>query len=189
MGDPERHTNVKFEEDLECLHATLLKMGGLVEQQIGAPIGSLVKRDPARARETIARDVEVNRLDIEVDDRCIQLIALYQPAAVDLRLITTALKITTDLERIGDNAVNICERVLELSQGPELKLYRDIPRMVVIAQSMVRDSIEAFTRRTCGLQKSLLPVTMRSMPLTARSIRNSHAAWPRSPGVFLAPLE
>ena len=92
------------------------------------------------------RDVEVNRMDTEMDERCIRLLALHQPAASDLRFITTGLKITTDLERIGDNAVNICERALELNQEPQLKPYIDIPRMAEIAQSMVKDSLDAFMR-------------------------------------------
>ena len=146
MEAPGRHTNVRYEQELAELRAALLKMGCLVDEQISRAIDSLVRRDSAKARETIARDADVNRLDIEIDERSIRLIALYQPEAGDLRLITTGLKITTDLERIGDNAVNICERVLELEQQPELALPADIRQMVVIAQSMVRDSIEAFTR-------------------------------------------
>jgi phosphate transport system protein len=82
-----------------------------------------------QARSTIARDVEVNRMDLETDERCIRLLALHQPAASDLRFITTGLKITTDLERIGDNAVNICERAVELNEEPQLKPYIDMPRM------------------------------------------------------------
>jgi phosphate transport system protein len=156
MDDPERHTNVQYEEELATLRATLLKMGRLVERQIAEAVESLVKRDPPQARETIARDVEVNRMDVEIDERCIRLIALYQPAAADLRLITTGLKITTDLERIGDNAVNICERMLELSQGPELKPYGDIPQMAAITQSMVKDSLEAFTRRDVALAEAVI---------------------------------
>jgi len=127
MDDPERHTNVRFEEELTTLRATLLKMGGLVEHQIADAVESLVKRNSAQARETITRDVEVNAMDVEIDERCIRLLALYQPAASDLRLITTGLKITTDLERIGDNAVNISERTLGLNQEPPLKPYVDIP--------------------------------------------------------------
>ena len=151
MDDPERHTNVRFEEELTTLRATLLKMGGLVEHQIADAVESLVKRNSAQARETIARDVEVNAMDVEIDERCIRLLALYQPAASDLRLIATGLKITTDLERIGDNAVNICERTLGLNQEPPLKPYVDIPRMAEIARSMVKDSLEAFTRSDVAL--------------------------------------
>src|ERR1700751_6126791 len=141
-----QHTNRQYEEELRGLRAGLLKMGGLVERQIAEAVESLVERDTEKARQAIVRDAEVNRMDIDSDERCIRLLALHQPAARELRFITTGLKITTDLERIGDNAVNICERVLELSEVPQLKPYIDLPRMAEIAQSMVKDSIDAFIR-------------------------------------------
>ncbi len=141
-----QHTNRQYEEELRGLRTGLIKMGGLVESQIAEAIEALIERDTARARATIARDTEVNRMDVENDELAIRLLALHQPAASDLRFITTSLKITTDLERIGDNAVNICERVLELNEEPQLKPYIDIPRMATIAQSMVRDSVDAFMR-------------------------------------------
>jgi phosphate transport system protein len=141
-----QHTNRQYEEELRGLRTGLIKMGGLVESQIAEAIEALIERDTARARATIARDAEVNRMDVENDELSIRLLALHQPAASDLRFITTSLKITTDLERIGDNAVNICERVLELNEEPQLKPYIDIPRMATIAQSMVKDSVDAFMR-------------------------------------------
>jgi phosphate transport system protein len=141
-----QHTNRQYEEELRGLRTGLIKMGGLVESQIAEAIEALVERDTNRARATIGRDTEVNRMDVENDELAIRLLALHQPAARDLRFITTSLKITTDLERIGDNAVNICERVLELNEEPQLKPYIDIPRMATIAQSMVKDSVDAFMR-------------------------------------------
>ena len=93
----------------------------------------------------------MNRLDVEIDDLCIRLLALRQPAARDLRFITTALKITTDLERIGDMAVNICERALELNAEPQLKPYIDIPRMARISERMIRESLDAFVRDDTNL--------------------------------------
>ena len=141
-----QHTNRQYEEELRGLRTGLIKMGGLVESQIADAIEALIERDTARARATITRDAEVNRMDVENDDLAIRLLALHQPAASDLRFITTSLKITTDLERIGDNAVNICERALELNEEPQLKPYIDIPRMAAIAQSMVKDSVDAFMR-------------------------------------------
>ena len=128
------HTDKKYEEDLKKLRDDILYMGGLVENQIQRAVNSLVDRDSKLAETIIERDHEVNRLDVEIDDLCIQLFALHQPAARDLRFITTALKITTDLERIGDMAVNICERALELNVEPLLKPYIDIPRMAQISQ-------------------------------------------------------
>ena len=151
-----QHTNRQYEEELRGLRAGLLKMGGLAERQIAEAIDSLVNRNTGQARETIARDVEVNRMDTEMDERCIRLLALHQPAASDLRFITTGLKITTDLERIGDNAVNICERALELNQEPQLKPYIDIPRMAEIAQSMVKDSLDAFMRDDTTLAEEVI---------------------------------
>src|SRR5208283_4340327 len=131
---------------LRGLRTGLIKMGGLVESQIAEAIEALIERDTARARATIARDAEVNRMDVENDELSIRLLALHQPAASDLRFITTGLKITTDLERIGDNAVNICERVLELNEEPQLKPYLDLPRMAAASQSMLKDSLDAFLR-------------------------------------------
>jgi phosphate transport system protein len=126
-------------------------MGGLVEDQIQKAVSSLVERDSKLAETIIQRDHEVNRLDVEIDDLCIQLLALHQPAARDLRFITTALKITTDLERIGDMAVNICERALELNEEPLLKPYIDIPRMARISEKMIRESLDAFVREDTSL--------------------------------------
>src|SRR5271156_3686037 len=146
-----QHTNRQYEEDLRGLRSGLLRMGGLVERQIVEAVESLVNRNTEQARETIQRDVEVNRLDSEMDQRCINLLALHQPTASDLRFITTGLKITTDLERIGDNAVNICERATELNAEPQLKPYIDIPRMADIAQTRVQDALDAFMREDTDL--------------------------------------
>ena len=141
-----QHTNRQYEEELRGVRAGLLKMGGLVERQIAEAMEALVDRDSDHARAVIANDDEVNRMDVENDDTCIRLLALHQPTASDLRFITTGLKITTDLERIGDNAVNICERGIEINEYPQVKPYIDLPRMSEIAQSMVKDSIDAFMR-------------------------------------------
>jgi phosphate transport system protein len=151
-----QHTNRQYEEDLRGLRAGLLKMGGLVERQIAEAMESLVNRDSDHGRQVIARDEEVNRMDSENDEMCIRLLALHQPTASDLRFITTGLKITTDLERIGDNAVNICERALELNEVPQLKPYVDLPRMAEIAQSMVKDSIDAFMRDDAELADQVI---------------------------------
>jgi phosphate transport system protein len=122
-----------------------------VEDQIQKSIKSLVDRDSKLAEVIIERDHEVNRLDVAIDELCIRLLALHQPAGRDLRFITTGLKITTDLERIGDMAVNICERALELNQEPQLKPYIDIPRMAQIAQRMIQQSLDAFVREDTDL--------------------------------------
>ena len=148
---PNEHTDKKYEEDLKKLREEILYMGGLVEDQIQKAVKSLVDRDSELAKIIIERDREVNRLDVDIDDICIRLLALHQPAGRDLRFITTGLKITTDLERIGDMAVNICERALELNLEPQLKPYIDIPRMARIAQRMIRESLDAFVREDTEL--------------------------------------
>jgi len=145
------HTDRRYEEELKDLHQQILEMGGFVEKQIVNAIAALVRRDSELARETIARDHTANRMDVEIDELCIRLLALHQPAARDLRLITTGLKITTDLERIGDMAVNIGERVLELNEEPQLKPFIDIPQMADIAQRMLRQSLDAFVREDTDL--------------------------------------
>jgi len=146
-----------FHEELEALKQTLLAMGGLVEDQIRRVMRALTERDDALAQEVIDRDRQVNAYDVEVDETCVNLLALHQPAAGDLRFITTAMKIVTDLERIGDQAVNIAQRALELNREPQLKPYIDLPRMAERAQAMVKDSLDAFVardtelaRRVCG---------------------------------------
>lgn len=145
------HTDKRYEDELKKLREDILYMGGLVEDQIQKAVKSLVDRESPLAEITIERDHEVNRLDVEIDDLCIRLLALHQPAGRDLRFITTGLKITTDLERIGDMAVNICERALELNQEPQLKPYIDIPRMATTAQRMIRESLDAFVREDTEL--------------------------------------
>lgn len=142
-----------FDEELEALKQTLLAMGGLVEDQIRRVMRALVERDDALAREVIDRDRQVNAYDVEVDERCVQLLALHQPAAKDLRFITTTMKIVTDLERIGDQAVNIAQRAIELNREPQLKPYIDLPRMAEKAGQMVKESLDAFVNRDTALAR------------------------------------
>jgi phosphate transport system protein len=142
-----------FHEELEALKQTLLAMGGLVEDQIRHVMQALVDRDDALATEVIERDRQVNAYDVEVDAQCVELLALHQPAAGDLRFFTTAMKIVTDLERIGDQAVNIGQRVIELNREPQLKPYIDLPRMAARAQAMVKESLDAFVARDTELAR------------------------------------
>jgi phosphate transport system protein len=144
-----------FHEELEALKQTLLAMGGLVEDQIRRAMRALLERDDVIAQEVIDRDRQVNTYDIEVDEQCVNLLALHQPAAGDLRFITTAMKIVTDLERIGDQAVNIAQRVLELNREPQLKPYIDLPRMADRAQRMVKESLDAFVARDTALARQV----------------------------------
>ncbi|MBF0328746.1 MAG: phosphate signaling complex protein PhoU [Nitrospirae bacterium] len=132
-----------FDEELKQLKEKILKMGGLVEEAIRDSVSALTERDSKLAKKVIERDHVINALDVEVDEDAIRLIALRQPKATDLRFITTAMKITTDLERMADQAVNIAERALELNDEPILKPYIDIPRMKEIVQRMTRDALDA----------------------------------------------
>ncbi|NOX21317.1 MAG: phosphate signaling complex protein PhoU [Nitrospirae bacterium] len=130
--------------ELENLKDMLLKMASLVERSIKKSVRSLTERNSKLAEEVIQEDRLINTYDVKIDEECIRLLALKQPMGKDLRFITTAMKITTDLERIADNSVNIAERALELNEEPLLKPYIDIPRMREVAQGMVRDAIDAF---------------------------------------------
>lgn len=136
-----------FDNELEALKERVLKLGSMVETAIRDSVRSLVERDSELAKEVIKKDHQINALEVEIDEECIRLIALRQPKAGDLRFITTTMKITTDLERMGDLAEDICERAIELNEEPQLKPYIDIPRMAEIAQRMVRDSMDAFVKR------------------------------------------
>jgi len=144
-----------FHEELDALKQTLLAMGGLVEDQIRRVMRALIDRDGQLAREVIERDRQVNAWDVEIDEKCVELLALHQPTAIDLRFITTTLKIVTDLERIGDQAVNIAQRALELNREPQLKPYVDLPRMAEKAQRMVKESLDAFVSRDTELARKV----------------------------------
>ncbi len=145
------HTDRKYEEELKSLRDRIIQMGGLVEDQIDRSIKALVDREAALAESVIERDAEVNQMDADIDELCVRLIALHQPAGKDLRFVTTALKITTDLERIGDISVNISERSLELIREAPLKPYIDIPRMAEISRRMISESLNAFVHEDTSL--------------------------------------
>jgi phosphate transport system protein len=136
-----------FEEQLDILSEKILVLGGLVEEAIGKSVSALVDRNSDLARQVIADDVNMDRLELEIDALCMEMLALQQPFARDLRFVTTAMKITTDLERIGDLAGNISERAIELNEEPQLKPFIDIPLMARRAQEMVRGALDAFVQR------------------------------------------
>jgi phosphate transport system protein len=139
----ERHRD----QDLEQIRKTLLRMGGLVERQIREAMQALVERDAVRADAVIRTDDEVDELQKEIDAQCSQMLALQQPMATDLRFLVATMKITTDLERMGDSAVNVAQAVSVLNEEPPLKPYIDLPRLAQIVQEMVRDSLDSFVRR------------------------------------------
>jgi len=146
-----------FDEELEHLKEKLLKMGSLVEVMVERAVASLVDRDSRLAEEVIVSDNKVDGLEVEVNEDCIRLLALQQPAAKDLRFITTAMKISSDLERMADQAVNISQRAIELNEEPQLKPYIDIPIMTQLAQKMLRDALDAFVRRDVQLARDVIP--------------------------------
>jgi len=145
-----------FQEELESLQERLLAMGGLAEERVREAVRSLSSRDRGLVEHVLMGDEPINDLHIEVDDRCFKLLALHQPMAADLRTIVAAVKINTDLERVGDLAVNIAEAAKRYLQHPPVKPLIDIPRMADIAQGMLRDALDAYVRRDTALAEAVI---------------------------------
>jgi phosphate transport system protein len=145
-----------FQDELEQLKTRLLEMGGIAEEQVRTAVKGLVDRDHALIDQVLVGDDPLNSLHIEIDNRCFTLLALYQPMAADLRTIVAAVKINTDLERVGDLAVNIAEAARRYASHPPVKKLIDIPRMATIAQTMLRDALDAFVRRDTDLAQQVL---------------------------------
>lgn len=151
MSDGREH----FQKELLRLNDLILKMGGMVERSIFNSVEALKRTDPKLAQEVIALDDTVDQVELEVDDLCLELLATQQPMAVDLRFITTGMRIGSDLERIGDLAVDIAQRAIELSRQPLLKPLIDIPKMADLAEKMVHKALDAFVRRDAGMANDL----------------------------------
>jgi phosphate transport system protein len=145
-----------FQDDLDALKERLLAMGGLAEERVRESVRGLMERDHAALDAVLSGDEPINDLHMEVDDRCFKLLALHQPMAADLRVIVAAVKINTDLERVGDLAVNIAEAGKRYLQHPPVKPLIDIPRMGELAQKMLRDALDAFVRRDMTLAEAVL---------------------------------
>jgi phosphate transport system protein len=145
-----------FQEELETLQQRLLWMGGLAEERMSDSVRAVAHRDPALVDRILAGDAPINALHIEIDDRCLKLLALHQPMAADLRAIVAAVKINSDLERVGDLAVNIAEAAKRYLQHAAVKPLIDIPRMGDIAQRMLRDALDAYVRRDTRLAQTVL---------------------------------
>jgi phosphate transport system protein len=145
-----------FESEMQALKSQLLTMGGLVENRIHRAVEALIHRNEAEARKVIESDVEINNLQIEIDERCLKILATQTPVAVDLRFIAAAMKINSDLERMGDQAVNIAESTLKCLNQPALKPFIDLPRMGALAQEMTRDALDAFVRGDAVLARDVL---------------------------------
>jgi phosphate transport system protein len=144
-----------IDQELADLKSQILRMGGLVEAQIEGSIKALVDRDADLASRIIERDTLVNAMDVEIDENCMRLLALQAPAARDLRFVTTAMKISSELERMSDISENISERVIELNEEPQLKPYIDIPRMANWTMTMVRECLDAFVRSDSALARKV----------------------------------
>ena len=144
---PEMHTDKVYEAELAQLRDRLLDMGGKVEAAIAGSVRALTERDPALAEKVIVGDREVNRAEVEIDDMCRRLLALRQPAASDLRFITTALKVVTDLERMGDLAVNVAERAVDLSQSPPSRPFHDLTELADLSASQLDKALDSFVEK------------------------------------------
>ncbi len=146
-----RHSSREYERELHEIKEGLLYQGALVEKAIAGAIKALLDRDTELARKVICDDNDIDRLDVEIEEKCIRVLALRQPAARDLRFITTAIKINGHLERIGDMAVNIAEKAIILNEEPQMKPYIDIPRMADIAKDMIRESLDSLVHENVDL--------------------------------------
>lgn len=144
-----------FQKELVQLKENLLKMATLVEETLRDAISALMNRDSEMVTRTVQKEDKINAMENAIDEMCLKLLALRQPLAADLRFITSAMKIVTDLERMGDQAINIVERAASLNREPQLKPYIDIPRMAEIVQTMVRDVLDAFVNRNSKLARSV----------------------------------
>jgi phosphate transport system protein len=160
-----------FDKDIAELTELLLRFGAMVEDSISHSIRALLERDTELAEQVIRRDDEIDRMELEIDAATLQLIAKMQPAAVDLRFVATIMKVTPDLERIGDLAVDVCERVLELNREPQLKPLIVIPRMATISREMVRQALDAFVRRDAQLAREVIARDDEVDALTEESFR------------------
>jgi phosphate transport system protein len=149
--DEKKHISDQYERDLQEIKENLLYLGAMVEKAIERAMDALLNRDSELARRVIEDDEQIDRLDMETEERCIRVLALRQPAAGDLRFIATAININGHLERIGDMAVNIAERAIVLNEEPQLKPYIDLPRMADIARGMVRESLDALVNGDVAL--------------------------------------
>ena len=145
-----------FQDDLDALKQRLLAMGGLAEERVHESVRGLMDRDGAALDAVLGGDQPINDLHIELDDRCFKLLALHQPMAADLRVIVAAVKINTDLERVGDLAINIAEAGKRYLRHAPVKPLIDIPRMGELAQAMLRDALDAFVRRDIALAEAVL---------------------------------
>jgi len=155
MPDRE-HTNKHYEGQLRSLKEKLLLIGHKAETSIADATRALIERKPSLAQRVIDEDDQLDQLELEIDDICLEILALEQPVASDLRFITTAMKIVGDIERIGDNGVNIARRALEILDEPELKPIIDVPVAAAAAQRILKESLDAFVNGDAELAKRVI---------------------------------
>jgi len=178
-----------FQEELDELKRRLLEMGGLAEDRLQLAVKGIVDRDLAVIDWVLGGDSDINKLHVEIDDRCVKLLALHQPMAVDLRSIVAAVKINTDLERVGDLAVNITEAGQRYLQHPPVKELIDIPRMATLAQTMLRDALDSFVRRDLELAHSVLTADDRLDALKSQVFRDLLAYMLRDQSTIEAAID
>ena len=145
----------QFDEAMQQLKERLLVMAGMAEQAVARSVKALVDRDATLAQMIIEEDAEINRLEVEIEDTCLTLLARYQPEAKDLRFVAMVFKIVNDLERVGDQAVNVSERTLDLLKEPLLKPLIDIPKMALLAEQMLKDALDAFVNQDAELARGV----------------------------------
>ena len=150
------HIQRHFDKDLDEIKELLLRMGGMVEEQIQQAVRALLDRDTTIAENVIANDDAVDQMEVRIDQAVIELIAKMQPAAVDLRFVATAMKITPELERIADLAQDVCERVIELAREPQIKQFAQLPLLAENAQRMVREALDSFVRHDAELARKVI---------------------------------
>jgi phosphate transport system protein len=187
--DTTEHIYRHYEEELAELKARLLAMGGLAEERLRAAVAAIVERDADQAQEVVHGDEPINQHHKDVDNRCFRLLALRQPMAVDLRSILAAVKINTDLERVGDLAVNIAEAGQRYLLHPPVKELVDIPHMALIAQAMLRDALDAYVRRDVELAQQVLDKDDQLDQLKDRVFRELLAHMLANPGTVEPALD
>jgi phosphate transport system protein len=178
-----------FQEELDLLKARLLEMGGLAEERVRRAVEGLAERDVALIDAVLSGDEPINTLHIEVDDRCLKILALHQPVAADLRAVMAAVKINTDLERVGDLAVNIAEAARRYVLHPPVKRLIDIPRRGDMAQSMLRDALDSYVKRDVTLAQQVLDQDDELDALKTQIFRELLTYMLRDPATIEAALD
>lgn len=183
-----KHLNPEFDQELESLKEQILAMGELVDAQVADAVESLVRRDVERAARVIEADRAVNQMEVAIDERCIRMLALRQPAASDLRFIAAALKMATDLERIGDLAVNMAERVSALLEEPQLRALEELPEMVAAARAMLHAVLKTFVAGDAGGAEAVIADDARIDAWSARLLSEVQSVMGVQPGTVARGL-